>query len=87
MTIGEKNVGMIDRAVRIVVGFLVLGYGAIFISFPLNLVVAFIGLVLVATGALGTCALYSLIGINTCGSGKCDEKSASEAPKERKKSK
>jgi hypothetical protein len=87
MKIGEKNVGMIDRVVRIVVGFLVLGYGAKFISFPLNMVVALIGFAIVATGAIGTCALYSLIGINTSGSEKSEEKPASPAPKARKKSK
>jgi hypothetical protein len=65
MKFGEKNVGMVDRVIRIVIGFLVIGYGAKYIGFPLNLVIAMAGFVIVATGAIGTCTLYSLIGIDT----------------------
>ena len=67
MKFGEKNVGMIDRVTRIIVGFLIIGAGAKFIDFPLNLIVALIGFIIVATGALGTCAIYSMLGMNTLG--------------------
>jgi hypothetical protein len=60
-----KNVGSIDRIVRIVLGL------ALLAGFFLNTDAAYrwlylIGLVPLATGIFGSCALYSLIGINTC---------------------
>lgn len=56
------NEGTIDRAVRIV-----LGLGLLSLTFtgpqsPLG----FIGLVPLATGLVGFCPLYRLVGINTC---------------------
>jgi hypothetical protein len=89
MKFGEKNVGMVDRVVRIVIGFLVIGYGAKYIGFPLNLIVALVGFVIVATGAVGTCALYSLIGLNTgaTDAGAEAKPAAKAAQKSRKKPK
>ncbi len=60
-----KNVGSIDRVVRIVIGL------ALLAGFFLNADAAYrwlylIGLVPLATGIFGSCAIYSLIGINTC---------------------
>lgn len=60
-----KNVGSIDRVVRIVIGL------ALLAGFFLNADSAYrwlylIGLVPLATGIFGSCAIYSLIGINTC---------------------
>jgi hypothetical protein len=84
MLFGEKNVGMIDRIIRIVVGFFVLGFGAKYMSTPLNLVIALVGFVIVATGVIGTCTLYSLLGINT---GAIASPKQASAPKPRKKAK
>jgi len=61
-----KNVGTIDRAVRVVVGL------ALILGFALNPGAPYswlylIGIVPLATGVLGTCGLYSVLGINTCG--------------------
>jgi hypothetical protein len=84
MIIGEKNVGMVDRVIRIVVGFFVLGFGARYLDSPLNLVVAFVGFVIIATGVIGTCTLYSLLGINT---GAIASPKQAPAPKSRKKAK
>ena len=61
----KNNVGGIDRVLRIVVGLaLILG----FFLFPAASYrwLFLIGIVPLATGLLGTCALYSIIGINTC---------------------
>lgn len=57
-----KNAGGFDRIVRIVVGIALLAWVALFDG-P---VWAWIGILPLATGALGFCALYSLLGINTC---------------------
>jgi hypothetical protein len=66
MKIGEKNVGMIDRVVRIIVGIaLLLIFALNMVPAPWSYLVALIGLIALVTGAVGTCALYSLIGMNT----------------------
>ncbi|OLS45427.1 hypothetical protein BV509_14510 [Rhodovulum sulfidophilum] len=57
----SKNVGGIDRILRIVIGALMviaalLGYSNWLL----------IGMVPLATGLMSTCPLYSLIGLNTC---------------------
>lgn len=64
-----KNVGTIDRVIRVVFGL------ALIAGFFLNTEASLrwlylLGVIPLATGALGTCALYSLIGVNTCGSRK-----------------
>jgi len=62
------NVGMIDRVVRIVLGILLIGVFALnMVAAPWSYLVVIIGLIALATGAVGTCALYSLIGMNTLG--------------------
>jgi hypothetical protein len=58
----KANVGGIDRILRIVVGLALVVWAA-FMGGP---VWAWIGIVPLATGAIGFCALYPLLGINTC---------------------
>lgn len=60
-----KNVGGIDRILRIVVGL------ALIAGFFLNAEASMrwlylIGIIPLATGLMQTCPLYSLIGVNTC---------------------
>lgn len=57
-----KNVGGMDRVLRIVIGLLLVGATA------LGEIGAWgwIGVVLIATGALGICPAYKLLGLNTC---------------------
>lgn len=58
----KANVGGIDRILRIVVGLALIGLtltGSIGAW-------GWIGVVPLATGAVGFCALYPLLGINTC---------------------
>lgn len=59
-----KNVGSIDRILRVVIGVLLIigalmGYGWWM----------WIGVVPLATGLMGSCLLYSILGINTCKTG------------------
>lgn len=61
----KTNVGGIDKILRIVVGL------ALLAGFFLNADAAYrwaylIGIVPLATGLLGTCPLYSILGMNTC---------------------
>jgi hypothetical protein len=65
MKIGEKNVGMADRIIRIILGFILLYAGATMLSGILMYLVLLVGLVLLLTGIFGTCALYSLLAMNT----------------------
>jgi hypothetical protein len=68
LNIGEKNVGMIDRVVRIIVGIALLaGFALNMVAAPLSYLVVLIGIIALVTGVIGTCPAYSLIGINTLG--------------------
>lgn len=57
-----KNEGKIDRTLRVIAGIVLLSL--IFIG-PQSLW-GLIGIVPLATGLLGNCPLYSILGINTC---------------------
>ena len=60
----QKNVGSVDRILRIVVGL-----GLLSLLFVLEAPMKYlglIGLVPLATSLMGWCPLYTLIGLNTC---------------------
>lgn len=60
-----RNIGSVDRAVRIVVGLALIA--AYFIYPTATYRWAFLlGIVPLLTGLMGSCALYTLLGINTC---------------------
>ncbi len=59
-----KNVGTIDRAIRVVIGFALLSL--VFLG-PKTLW-GLIGLVPLLTGAVSFCPAYKLIGVKTCSS-------------------
>jgi Protein of unknown function (DUF2892) len=58
----KTNEGMIDRALRVAAGLLLL---ALMFTGTIG-VWGWIGLVPLATGALGWCPLYTVLGLNTC---------------------
>ena len=58
----KANVGGIDRILRIVVGLGLVVWAAA-LGGP---VWAWIGIVPLATGAMGFCPVYPLLGMNTC---------------------
>lgn len=58
----KKNAGSIDRAIRVIVGLALIGLtltGTIGVW-------GWIGIVPLATAAMGFCPLYTLLGMNTC---------------------
>lgn len=57
----KLNVGGIDRILRIVVGLALVAWALL--GGP---VWAWIGVVPLATGAIGFCPLYPILGMNTC---------------------
>jgi hypothetical protein len=61
----KKNVGQLDRGLRVILGL------ALLAAFLLDTEATYrwaylIGIVPLATGIFGTCGLYSVFGINTC---------------------
>lgn len=56
-----KNIGNIDRKLRLVIGFLLIAYGVYFNSW-----VGFIAIVPILTATMNICPLYSLLGLSTC---------------------
>lgn len=58
----KKNMGGIDRTVRILVGLALI---ALSLTGTIGLW-GWIGVVPLATGLFASCPLYSLIGVNTC---------------------
>lgn len=58
----KTNVGTIDRALRILVGLVLLGLVFAGSIGPWG----WIGVVPLATGILRTCPLYSVLGLSTC---------------------
>lgn len=61
----KKNVGGIDRVLRIVVGLCVLSLFFIFPDSPWR-PWALVGIVPLATGLVSICPLYSIMGLRTC---------------------
>ena len=56
----KKNMGTLDRAIRVVIGIGVIGAGVYFQSYW-----GAIGLILVGTGLIGFCPAYCPLGITT----------------------
>ncbi len=63
----SKNVGGIDKVLRIIVGLVLIAY-AIPLGFPQTgwNWVGWIGIVPLLTAIFGICPLYSIVGMNTC---------------------
>jgi hypothetical protein len=58
----KTNVGGIDRILRIALGGGLIAWAAAFDGPAL----AYLGVIPLLTGVVGTCGLYSLLGVNTC---------------------
>ena len=58
----KKNVGGIDRVIRIVLGLVLIG---LTLTEQIG-VWGWLGVVVLATGVFGYCTPYRLFGINTC---------------------
>jgi hypothetical protein len=58
----KKNVGSIERIIRIIAGIAILSLAFVGPRSPW----AYLGIILLATGLLGWCPPYALLGISTC---------------------
>ena len=61
MSFLQSNVGVLDRALRLAAGVLLISLAAMGTIGPWG----YIGLVLLLTGVMGTCPIYSLIDFST----------------------
>jgi len=62
-----KNEGTVDRAIRVVLGLVLLALAWMSLGASLlGIIVGIVGLVLLVTGFVGFCPAYRLIGIRTC---------------------
>ncbi len=62
----SANASSIDRALRIVIGLLLVGVSAAsLVGAPLAYLMVGVGVVLLITGASGFCPLYALVGVST----------------------
>jgi hypothetical protein len=59
------NEGTADRAVRVIVGIALIA-----LALTKGWLWAWIGVVPLLTGAIGFCPLYTVLGVNTCGTKK-----------------
>jgi hypothetical protein len=57
-----RNEGTMDRVLRVSVGLALLSLAFVGPKTPWG----FVGLILVATGLIGSCPLYTVLGMNTC---------------------
>jgi hypothetical protein len=57
-----KNVGTVDKVIRIILGLVLLALVFVGPQTPWG----WIGIIPLATGLIGFCPLYSVLGINTC---------------------
>lgn len=69
----KQNVGSVERIIRIIAGAVILSLAFVGPKTPW----AFLGIVPLATGLIGWCPPYALLGFSTCGkAGSCSTNSA-----------
>lgn len=61
----KSNAGTVDRLVRVVLGALLMAGWMYNQGTTLGWVMLVVGIIALATGLLGSCPLYSVLGINT----------------------
>lgn len=57
----KKNVGKVDKIIRIIFGLAIIGAGVFF-----NTWLGAIGIIPIVTALIGWCPPYAILGINTC---------------------
>ena len=63
----KKNLGKIDRALRIILGIAIIVFGVLNTNW-----FGAVGLIPIITAMIGWCPLYSPFKINTCSKDKCE---------------
>jgi hypothetical protein len=58
----KKNVGSVERVIRVIAGIAILSLAFVGPQSPW----AYLGIIPLATGLMGWCPAYALLGISTC---------------------
>jgi hypothetical protein len=58
----KKNIGSVERVIRIIAGIAILSLAFVGPQSPW----AYLGIIPLATGLIGWCPLYALLGLSTC---------------------
>jgi len=58
----KKNVGSVERVIRVIAGIAILSFAFVGPQSPW----AYLGIIPLATGLMGWCPAYALLGISTC---------------------
>jgi DUF2892 family protein len=61
----KKNVGSIDRIIRIVVGLALIAAYFIYPELSWGIALLVIGIIVTATGLISSCLLYTILGLRT----------------------
>lgn len=61
----NENVGSVDRALRVVVGIALVLAGWLGSGGALGIILIVVGLVLIVTGLMSRCPIYSVAGLDT----------------------
>ncbi len=61
-----KNVGESDRTIRGVIGIVLMAVALLGLQGGLQILVGTIGVVVLITGLVGYCGIYTLLGIQSC---------------------
>ncbi len=61
----KRNEGTLDRILRIGVGFMALSLGFAFFTGIAQIIAYAVAIVALATGTVGFCGLYAILGIST----------------------
>lgn len=61
-----RNVGTLDSVIRIVAGLALIAGFFLWMSAVWSWALLVVGIILLATGAMRSCPLYSMIGMSTC---------------------
>lgn len=82
-----KNVGTLDRIIRIVLGAALIAAGYLYLAGWQSIVAYVIGAGTLLTGIFGLCAVYKLLGISTakcenCGTEECIGCKPSSSPEQ-----
>jgi len=76
----KANEGKLDRILRVIFGVIFVFYGFLYLAPPASQALMVIGGILVLTGMIGFCPLYSILKVNTCG-GPCNLESGKKKKK------
>lgn len=59
----KRNAGNLDRISRVIVGLALVSL----VFWGPQTAFGWVGLILIVTGVVGMCPIYSILGVNTCG--------------------